>query len=118
MVIVVFRSRVRSDADLTGIEDLAARMLQLASSMPGFVSYKEFHAEDKETVAVVEFDSHEHLLAWRNHPEHRAVQELGRARVFESYDIAICEQVRRYGFTKDKGTVEIEGFIGKRSDSL
>jgi heme-degrading monooxygenase HmoA len=108
VVIVVFRSRIRSDADLAGIEDVALRMQQIASSMPGFISYKEFRADDKETVALVEFDSHEHLLAWRNHPEHRDAQEQGRIRVFESYDIVVCDQVRRYSFTRDKGKIEMQ----------
>jgi heme-degrading monooxygenase HmoA len=108
MVIVIFRSRVRPDADLTGIDALAARMYEIASSMPGFVSYKEFHADDQETVAVVEFDSQEHLLAWRGHPEHLAAQQRGRDSVFEIYDIAVCEQVRRYGFTKERGRFETQ----------
>ena len=107
MVIVVFRSRVRADADLTGIDTLAARMYEIASSMPGFISYKEFRSEDAEVLALVEFDSHEHLLAWRNHPEHQQAQQRGRDRVFESYDIAICDQVRRYGFSVDRGRIEL-----------
>jgi len=107
MVIVVFRSRVRADADLTGIDTVATRMYELASSMPGFISYKEFRAEDAEVLALVEFDSHEHLLAWRDHPEHRQAQQQGRDRVFESYDIAICDQVRRYGFSVDKGRFNV-----------
>jgi heme-degrading monooxygenase HmoA len=98
MVVVIFRSRIRPDADLTGIDVLAARMYEIASAMPGFVSYKEFRAEDQETVALVEFDSHEHLLAWRNHPEHVEAQKRGRDTLFESYDIAVCDVGRRYGF--------------------
>jgi heme-degrading monooxygenase HmoA len=106
MVLVIFRSRVRPDANLVGIDVIAARMYEVASTMPGFVSYKEFRADDQETAAVVEFDSLAHLLACRNHPEHVAAQQRGRDTVFESYDIAVCEQVRRYGFSKDNGRFE------------
>jgi hypothetical protein len=35
-------------------------------------------------------------------------QERGRETVFESYDIAVCEQVRRYGFTKERGRFETQ----------
>jgi heme-degrading monooxygenase HmoA len=105
MVIVIFRSRISPDADLAGIDVLATRMYEIASAMPGFISYKEFRAEDQETVALVEFDSHEHLLAWRNHPEHVEAQKRGRDTVFESYDIAVCDVARRYGFTTAGGNV-------------
>ena len=108
MVVVIFRSRIRQDADLTGIDTLAAHMYEIASAMPGFISYKEFRADDQETVAVVEFDSHHHLLAWRSHPEHLHAQQRGRDVVFESYDITVCEQVRRYAFTKERGCFEIQ----------
>jgi len=107
MVVVVFRARVRADADLSGIEAVGRRMYELASAMPGFISYKEFQAEDKETLTLVEFDSEEHLLAWRKHPEHLEAQKLGRERVFESYDIAVCKPVRRYGFSLAKGRFEL-----------
>jgi heme-degrading monooxygenase HmoA len=103
MVVVIFRSRIRHDADLTGIDALAARMHEIASAMPGFISYKEFRADDQETVALVEFDSAGHLLAWRNHPEHLAAQQRGRDAVFESYEIAVCQPVKRYGFTRERG---------------
>ena len=103
MVVVVFRSRVRADADLTGIDAAGQRMYELASAMRGFISYKEFQAEDKETLTLVEFDTEEQVLAWRNHPEHLQVQQMGRDRVFESYDIAVCQPVRRYGFSLASG---------------
>src|SRR5687768_2177605 len=107
MVVVIFRARTRSDANLSEIGDIAARMYEIASAMPGFISYKEFRADDQETAALIEFDSHEHLLAWRSHPEHVEAQERGRDSVFESYEIAVCEEVRRYGFSKERGRFEI-----------
>ena len=93
----VFRSRVRPDADpevLGRLEGLGARMHELATAMPGFVSYKDFASEDGETVTVVEFETHDQLAAWGAHPEHRAVQELGRDAVFAEYTVQVCE-VRR-----------------------
>jgi heme-degrading monooxygenase HmoA len=107
MVVVVFRAKVRAEADLSGIEAVGRRTYELASAMPGFISYKEFQAEDKETLTLVEFETEEQLLAWREHPEHVKAQQLGRERVFESYDIAVCKPVRRYGFTLAKGRFEL-----------
>ncbi len=98
MIVVVFRTRMRNDADLAEAESMGLRLYELASAMPGFVSYKEFAAEDGECVAVVEFESLETLAAWRDHPEHRKAQERGRDAYFASYHIQICSIVREYSF--------------------
>jgi heme-degrading monooxygenase HmoA len=109
MVIVVFRSRLRSDADLTALEALGARMYELGSAMPGFVSYKDFAAEDGETLTLVEFETDEQLLAWRNHPEHVEIQARGRAEFFSEYDITISESRRAYRFNQQDGRVNTLG---------
>lgn len=93
MVVVVFRSRIKPGAE-AALEALGPRLYELGSNMPGFVSYKEYAAADGETVAIVEFDTHEHLAAWRMHAEHRAAQQRGRAELFESYRIQVCDVVR------------------------
>lgn len=108
MVLVMFRSRLRSDADLGELERMGQRMYAIASSMPGFVSYKDFSAADGESLTVVEFDSHEQLLAWRDHAEHREVQERGRRDFFESYHIVVCDPRRAYRFGRDEGRIELD----------
>ena len=64
--------------------------------MPGFLSYKTFRSDDGERVSVIEFETMEDLLAWRNHPEHRRAQDLGRSRFYAEYSIQVCEVVRAY----------------------
>ena len=101
MVVVVFRSRMREgipEARLTELGAMAQRMFELASGMPGFISYKDFVAEDGENVSVVEFESPETLAAWRDHPEHKAVQARGRADFFAEYHIQVCAPIRDYAF--------------------
>jgi heme-degrading monooxygenase HmoA len=97
MVLVVFRSRLREGVDQE-ISEVGQRMYALASSMPGFISYKDFVAEDGEAVAIVEFESLETLTAWREHPEHRIVQRQGRDRFFTEYRIQVCTPIRDYAF--------------------
>ena len=46
--------------------------------MPGFVDFKSFVADDGERVSIVTFASVETHRAWRDHPEHRAAQHMGR----------------------------------------
>ena len=111
MLVVVFRTRVRPDADLSGIKEANERMYALASAMPGFVAYKEFRADDGEFLSLVEFRSEPELAAWRNHPEHLEVQRIGRERVFERYDIAVCEPIRRYSFDVERGRTETDPLL-------
>ena len=101
MVVTVFRSYAKKDLDpqlLPEIEKRGARMYELASRMPGFLSYKDFQAADGETLSIVEFESIEHVRAWHAHPEHREVQQWARAAVFAQYDIKTCEVVRTLRF--------------------
>lgn len=73
MVVVVFRSRIRGEG-AEEFQRLADEMYSLASSMPGFLSYKVYTAEDGERVSIHEWESAEHLRAWREHPDHRKAQ--------------------------------------------
>ena len=98
MVIIVFRARLRPDADQQALAQLGQRMYELASSMPGYISYKDFAAGDGEGVSIVEFESHETLAAWREHPEHKAAQQRGRDEFFSEYHIQVCTPVRESRF--------------------
>lgn len=98
MVVIIFRSRLREGVDPSPLEPVGLRLYELASGMPGFISYKDFAAADGENVSIVEFESLETLEAWRHHPEHVAAQRLGRERYFSEYRIQVCEPLRCYGF--------------------
>jgi heme-degrading monooxygenase HmoA len=94
MVVVVFRSRLREDANLAELTLLYERMYALVSAMPGFIRINDFQASDGEAVSIAEFDSLEHVTAWRDHPEHKAAQERGRREFFSEYSIQVCTTVR------------------------
>jgi heme-degrading monooxygenase HmoA len=98
MVLVVFRARLRPNVDQEELAQLGQRMYAIASSMPGYISYKDFAAEDGESVSIVEFDSHETLAAWREHPEHKSAQQRGRDAFFSEYHIQVCAPVRENRF--------------------
>lgn len=100
MVVIVFRSRLREGIDPGPLEPIGMQMYELASSMPGFISYKDFAAADGEGVSLVEFESLETLHAWRHHPEHLEAQRLGREKYFSEYQIQVCTPVRAYAFPK------------------
>jgi len=89
LVVTIFRSRLKADA---GGEyfTLAEEMEQLARSMPGFVEFKTFVADDGERLSLVGFDSAAAQEAWRRHPRHRVAQQLGRERFYDYYRIQVC----------------------------
>ncbi len=97
MVTVVFRSRLR-EANEAGYRSLAPKILELAQSMPGFVSFKSFTAEDGERVSIGQFESLEALEAWRKHPEHLAAQRRGREEFYAEYSLEVCTPIRAYAF--------------------
>jgi heme-degrading monooxygenase HmoA len=73
-------------------------MYELATQMPGFISYKDYVAEDGENLSLVHFDTLEHLEAWRTHPEHRQAQERGRAEFYSEYCVQVCQLLRESKF--------------------
>lgn len=102
MVVVVFRITHRHDLPAEEYEETATRMLELVSSMPGFVGMDYAEVEGGELL-VARFESHEALAAWRNHPEHQAAQKRGREQFFSSYRIEVCDTVRSYDFQGEVG---------------
>jgi len=94
MVVIVFRARLREGVDIAGLEALGKRMFELASAMPGFISYKDFSASDGEGCSIVEFEDEAAVKAWYEHPEHRAAQQKGRAEIFSEYRVQVCTPYR------------------------
>src|SRR5438552_6027217 len=82
MMVVVFRSRLRP-----GVQDeygpVAARMSELAATMPGHLAHKTFVAESAET-----------MQAWRMHPEHVEAQRKGRRSFYSEFRLVVCEALR------------------------
>ena len=97
-IVTVFRSRLREGAEDNGYPQLAADMEARAASMPGFVEFKTFVAGDGERVSIVVFESLEEQQAWRQHPEHRAAQDLGRERFYSEYTVTVCTELRTRTF--------------------
>jgi heme-degrading monooxygenase HmoA len=97
-VVTVFRSRLRADAD--AYADHAARMSELARSMPGYVEHKVFAAEDGERVTLVTFADRDSHDAWGRHPEHREAQRAGVRDYYEEYSISVGQVDRARSWTR------------------
>jgi heme-degrading monooxygenase HmoA len=102
VVVTVFRSRLL-DENAAEFLELADRMLEQAQSMPGFISYKVYKSEDGERCSIIEFESAEHLRAWREHPEHREAMRIGRERFYAEYTLQVAEPGRESRFEAEAG---------------
>lgn len=101
--VIVFKSRLRPDVD----EAYGARVeeiYRIAITMPGFVSANDYVAADGERVSIIEFDTAEHLHAWRDHVEHLKAQQQGRDQFYASYSIQICKVERSATFDASTGS--------------
>jgi heme-degrading monooxygenase HmoA len=98
MVVVLFRSRLADPAE--GYAEMAEEMLATAKTMPGFVEFKSFKAEDGERLSVVHWENDESMTAWRQHARHLVAQRLGREKWYESYSIEVAEVVRSRRFDR------------------
>ena len=99
-VVTVFRSRLR-DANRDAYAVEAARMAELAATMPGLVEFKSFTADDGERVTLVTFEHAEAQAAWRRHVDHAAAQERGRSDYYGEYSLQICTTDRVNRFRHD-----------------
>ena len=95
MVISLFGGlRVRA-----GMEErearLSDRLYEVGRSMPGFISYKTYTAEDGEEIGVIRFDSRESLDAWAHEGEHLAAEAVA-PEIYESFWVQDAETFREY----------------------
>src|SRR4029079_7611666 len=101
MIVTVFRSRLRPGAREDYIA-LVDRMVELAKTMPGYISHKGFFADDGELVTIVEFEHEDGMRAWRMNPEHRAAQKKAREIYYSEYSVQVCNVVRESKFKLDE----------------
>ena len=95
-IAVIFMSRLRDPAP--GYAEAAARMVELARTMPGFLGMRSMRDADGTGITISWWRSEEDVAHWRNHPEHLEAQRRGREEWYESWRIEICrvEKVRSF----------------------
>jgi len=105
MVVAIFRSRIRAEG-AQKYYALADEMETLARAMPGFIAFKAYTSSDGERVSVHEWESAEHLAAWRNHPQHVRAQAKGRESYYEEYSLFVCDQPKTTHFQRPAGEAQ------------
>ena len=96
-MVTVFRSRRRAGSE-EAYRGVSEAMQAAARSVPGFIDFKTFTAEDGEHVSLVTFASLESHQVWRNDQRHRRAQKQGRDDFYVEYSIQVgeCTHVSRW----------------------
>lgn len=90
---VIFTS-TRTEGD-SGYEEMAQRMVDLASKQPGFLGVES--ARNEVGITVSYWADLESIKAWKAHVEHLAAQKLGREIWYSAFKTRICKVERDYG---------------------
>jgi heme-degrading monooxygenase HmoA len=99
---VIFSS-VRTEDDPAGYAAAAARMEELARSMPGFLGIESVRGPDGVGITVSYWQSEEAIAEWRRHAEHLEAQRLGRERWYRRFVLRVCRVERAHGFGREEG---------------
>ncbi|HSB97508.1 MAG TPA: hypothetical protein VLC91_13710 [Spongiibacteraceae bacterium] len=97
MPIVILRAQVRIGFEQE-VDELLIAARDFAAISAGFVAFDRAVGTDGESIVLLEFETHETLAAWRDHPDNIATQATRRDRLFKRYSIQVCDVVRAYDF--------------------
>jgi heme-degrading monooxygenase HmoA len=98
-VAVIFRSH-RTGADDAGYAHAATAMEMLAAHQPGYRGIDSVRGEDGTGVTISYWTDHAAAIAWRDNRDHAEIRELGRARWYDNYEVAVATIERSYGWTR------------------
>lgn len=92
---VIFSS-LRTEGD-RGYNQMAARMVEIASSQAGFLGIDSVRDVDGFGITVSYWTSEEAIVAWKKHADHQPAQEAGKRIWYADYQLRIAKVERAYG---------------------
>ena len=98
MLLTVFRNRLLP-GHVEEYYETAAKMSEIARTMPGYISHKTFTAEDGERVTIAEFADEAGQRTWSTEMRHVDAKKRGRAAFYAEYKLQVCEVLRESSFT-------------------
>lgn len=72
----------------------AARMVELASSMPGFLGVESVRGANGAGITVSYWEDETSIAVWKEQAEHRVAQATGKSRWYSEYAVRICRVER------------------------
>lgn len=95
---VIFTSQRREEDDDYGV--WAARMDELAATMPGYLGIESVRQADGLGITVSYWESEAAIAHWREQAEHLEAQALGRSTFYDRYRIRVARVEREYAFER------------------
>lgn len=86
---VIFTSRLLPRT--AGYEEMAERMVALASVQPGFLGFDSARGDDGLGITVSYWDSLDAVAGWKAVAEHREAQAKGRGEWYAEYRIRVTK---------------------------
>ncbi|XBX08923.1 antibiotic biosynthesis monooxygenase [Enterocloster clostridioformis] len=82
--------------------DLAAALKPLLAGFEGFIHAERFSSlnEEGKLLSMNIWTDETAVERWRNVMQHRMSQKEGREKLFESYKITVCSEIRSYTETE------------------
>ena len=99
--IAVIFTATRTAADDAGYAVAAAAMDTLAAAQPGYRGVDSVRGADGYGITVSYWADDAAAVAWRDHPDHRATRDQGRARWYSDYSITVARVERDYAWTRE-----------------
>ena len=94
MYAVIFKAEINELDEV--YRDMASRMRELACNEFGCIEFSSY-TDGANELAISYWADRESIKAWKNHPEHRQAQALGKSRWYKSYQVQIVEVLSQYG---------------------
>ncbi len=95
---VIFTAQ-RTPGD-NGYAEMAARMDELAKTMPGYLGIESARDENGFGITVSYWESEEAIANWKKNAEHLQAQRQGRAEWYEHYSVRVAKVERAYDMKK------------------
>ena len=98
---VSFTSK-RNGEGVDAYADAAARMFELAATQPGFLGMDSVRDADGFGITLSYWADEAAIAAWREHAEHRATREFGRAHWYDHFEVRVAKVERAYSRRADR----------------
>ncbi|WP_174280228.1 antibiotic biosynthesis monooxygenase [Sphingomonas bacterium] len=98
-VAVIFAAR-RNGLDEAGYAAAARAMDALAAAQPGYRGVESARGADGFGITVSYWADDAAAIAWRDHPDHAATREAGRARWYDAYSVTVAQVERGYRWSR------------------
>lgn len=96
---VIFSSR-RNGQDPAGYAEASARMVELASGMPGFLGVESARDPDGFGITVSYWADEASIARWKTHAEHAVIRERGRWLWYRQFEVRVARVERAYGMAE------------------